>query len=117
VPGPRRARRRGRGPELDIVDLLRADGWIAYRIAHGVADVVALRPHEVPRLVQVKSTAQSPYERFGPVDRGALLMEARRAGACAMLAWWPPTAPVPKWIASDAWPVAQMPLFTTDRTP
>jgi len=94
-----------------------SQGWVAYRIAHGCADVVWLRAGVRPRLIQVKSTSGGPYERFGPVDRAALLREARAAGADAWLAWWPPKLTLPRWIASDAWPVAQLPLFTTERTP
>jgi len=90
---------------------------VAYRLAHGRADVVALRAEHRPRLVQVKATSGGPYERFGPVDRAALLREARAAGADAWLAWWPSKLMLPRWIAADEWPVAQLSLFTTDRTP
>jgi len=100
----RRPHRRGRGPENDVVDLYLEAGYVAYRIAHGVADVVALRAGEPPVLVQVKSTAGGPYERFLPVDRAALLREARQAGARALLAWWPPRRPTPQWIGADDWP-------------
>jgi hypothetical protein len=57
-----------------------------------------------PLLVQVKSTAGGPYERFGPAERAALIAEGERAGAAVVLAWWPPRRVVPKWLLPDAWP-------------
>lgn len=95
--------RRGRGRELRVADRLRADGWVAYRLAWGHADVLALRYGEAPQLIQVKSTAGGPYERFAPADRAALLREARRAGATAWLAWWPKGRPL-TWVPSTQWP-------------
>jgi Holliday junction resolvase len=98
--------RRGRGPEMDVVDLLRDAGFVAYRLAHGAADVVAMRRDHDPttQLIQVKSTAGGPYERFGPADRRALTEDADLAGAEAVLAWWPRGRELPKWIDSEDWP-------------
>jgi Holliday junction resolvase len=94
---------RGRDRELDVVDLLRDAGTIAYRIAHGPADVIALGD-ERPALIQVKSTAGGPYERFTPRARRALIDEAVLAGADAVLAWWPPGRDTPAWIHAVEWP-------------
>jgi hypothetical protein len=59
-------------------------------------------------LIQVKSTAGGPYERFGPSDRAALALEAHQAGAAAVLAWWPPRRKVPQWIDAPDWPAARL---------
>jgi len=95
---------RGRQRELAVAELLADAGFVTYRLAHGHADVIALRHDHQPMLIQVKSTAGGPYERFGPHDRALLLEEARDAGAAAVLAWWPPRRSVPEWIDSTDWP-------------
>jgi Holliday junction resolvase len=100
--------RRGRQRELDVVVLLTENDFVAYRLAHGCADVVALRHDLQPQLIQVKSTAGGPYERFGPHERAALMLEAEQAGAAAVLAWWPPRQAVPRWIDSADWPALRM---------
>lgn len=71
----------------------------------GDADLVALRAGSRPMLVEVKSTAGGPYERFGPADRAALLFAARLAGADAVLVWWPPRGQI-RFIPSSEWPPA-----------
>lgn len=101
---------RGRQRELAVAVLLRDAGFVTYRLAHGAADVLALRHDHEPMLIQVKSTAAGPYEHFGPVDREELMKEARKAGAAAVLAWWPPHQKVPKWIDSADWPTVQLRL-------
>lgn len=103
-----RPRRRGRGRELDVVDLLADAGFVTYRLAHGAADVIALRHDQRPQLIQVKSTAGGPYERFGPLDRLALVEQAKQAGADAVLAWWPPRLKVPHWLGPEDWPVRRI---------
>jgi Holliday junction resolvase len=95
--------RRGRGRELDVMRHYREQGCVAYRLAWGNADVVALKAGQSPLLVQVKSTAGGAFERFGPRARALLLIEARAAGAQAALAWWPPNRSL-TIIASEAWP-------------
>jgi len=82
-------------------------GWVCTRAAKGAIDVVAVRrissvSSEV-RFIQVKSTAQSPWERFGPDDRAKLLALAEQAGASAWLLYWPIRSK-PTWIPSDRWP-------------
>ena len=101
---------RGRQRELAVAVLLRDAGFIAYRLAHGHADVLALRHDHQPMLIQVKSTVGGPYTHFGPADRAALIEEAQQAGAAAVLAWWPPRQKVPKWIDSADWPTVQLRL-------
>jgi hypothetical protein len=96
---------RGRDRELDVVELYRESGCAAYRLAHGVADVVALGGElDRPLLVQVKSTAGGPYERFLPRDRRALIDEGVLARADVQLCWWPPGVDVPIAIDPVDWP-------------
>lgn len=100
--------RRGLDRERQIRRLLEADGWVVLRSAGslGPVDLVALRATFRPRLVEVKSTAGGPYERFGPDDRAAMQWLAARAGADAWLAWWPPRGEL-RWIPDMRWPVAR----------
>lgn len=88
--------------------LLEAEDWFVMRAAGslGDADLVALRDGSRPRIVEVKSTAGGPYERFSPAHRLELLLAARIAGADAWLCWWPPRAK-PRWIPSGEWPTAK----------
>lgn len=94
--------RRGRERELDVVRLLRSDGFVSYRLAHGHADVIGLKAGLRPRLVQVKSTRR-PWERFEPDKRLNLAVEAVAAGAIAQLCHWP-TGGVPYFYDVDEWP-------------
>lgn len=99
------ASRRGHQRERAVRDWLRDRDWLAFRApaSLGVADVVALRDGSRPRLVEVKSTAQGPYEHFGPADRAELAAAAVLAGADAFLAWWPPRGEL-RWIPEAEWP-------------
>jgi hypothetical protein len=99
--------RRGVERDRKVRDLLAEQDWFAVctRGSHGAADVVAIRAGSVPRVVQVKSTAQGPYERFGPADRADLAWAARLGGADALLAWWPPRGRL-RWIPEAEWPAA-----------
>lgn len=84
---------------------LRAEGWVVYRAAgsHGCADLVALSAGRTPMLVQVKSSAQGPYEHFRPDERVALCAEATQAGAEAVLCHWPAHRSM-RLLGSDEWP-------------
>lgn len=84
---------------------LRGDGWFALRApaSLGVADVVALKDGERPRLTEVKSTKAGPWASFGPADRKALSEVAAQAGADAYLCWWPKRSE-PQWIPEADWP-------------
>lgn len=97
---------RGANRERAVRLVLEADGYWVGRCAGslGDADLVALKAEERPKLIEVKSTAGGPYERFGPRQRLELLDAARIAGADALLAWWPPRG-VLWWIPSDEWPL------------
>src|SRR5262245_1435500 len=96
---------RGHQRERAVRDHLRDQGWWVARAAGslGDADLIALRHDEQPRLVEVKSTASGPYERFGPEARGRLIGAARLAGAQAWLAYWPARGRL-QWIPETSWP-------------
>lgn len=112
-----RASQRGNDRENRVAALLRAEGWVvgSMRQSLGGGDLLASRVREQNprdpiayaaaevRLVEVKSTAGGPYERFGSVDRASMREYAERAGASAWLAWWPPRG-VLEWIPSSEWP-------------
>lgn len=96
---------RGIDRERKVRDWLTERDWIAFRApaSLGVADVVALKAGRRPLMVEVKSTAGGPYERFGPKDRADLLFAAEMAGADAELCWWPPRGQL-RFIPSSEWP-------------
>ena len=96
---------RGIQRERAVRDLLANEDWLAFRApaSLGCADVIALRDGDRPRLIEVKSTAGGPYERFGPDSRARLSLAAKLAGADAFLAWWPPRGKL-IWIPEKAWP-------------
>jgi Holliday junction resolvase len=96
---------RGHDRERAVRRLLEADDYWVCRAAGslGDADLVALKPGRYPRLIEVKSTAQGPYEHFGPKDRADLRFAADMAGGVAELCWWPPRGQ-PRWIDSSEWP-------------
>jgi hypothetical protein len=101
------SRARGRSRELDVKHWFEDQGWVAYRLAWGNADVLAMRLDDagvpVVWLVQVKSTGNGPYDHFRPRERQALLDEATRCGAVAMLAFWPPYGAL-QLIDENQWP-------------
>lgn len=121
---------RGHDRERDIRELLDSWGWLTVRAAGslGPVDVLALNTSAVreapagygerafllapPLMIESKSTAGGPYERFGPAKRRAMAELADRAGALAVLAWWPPCkggerkADTLRWIWDDEWPAA-----------
>lgn len=99
---------RGTKRERAVRDWLLKRDWVVVRAAGslGAADLVALKAGENPRLVEVKSTAGGPYERFGPAARADLSLRALWAGAEAWLAWWPPRGEL-HWIPAAQWPRAR----------
>lgn len=98
---------RGIDRERKVRDYLTERDWIAFRApaSLGVADVIALKAGRRPLLIEVKSTAGGPYERFGPKDRADLQFAAEMAGADAELAWWPPRGTL-RFIPAAEWPIA-----------
>lgn len=99
---------RGIQRERAVRDLLADQDWISFRApaSLGVADVIALRDGDRPRLIEVKSTHRGPFHSFGPADRVRLLTAARMAGADPWLAWWPPRGRL-HWIGPADWPKAR----------
>lgn len=119
---------RGHDRERLVRALLEAQGWWVARPAGslGDADLVALRVASViyradndhatrgtsmALLIEVKSTAGGPFERFGPKDRAELSAAAELAGAHAHLIWTPPSPPGVKgihgcWIPESEWPAS-----------
>jgi Holliday junction resolvase len=97
--------RRGIQRERDLVNRLREAGWFAMRApaSLGVADVVALKEGERPRLIEVKSTSRSAFAGFPPADRAELLEAAALSGADPWLCYWPKHGQ-PEWIGPDEWP-------------
>ena len=95
----------GHDRERQIRKLLEDDGWFVIRApgSLGVADLVALKDGERPRLIESKATKGGPYAGFGPADRHLLSRAAYRAGADAFLYWWPSRGKL-RVIGEPEWP-------------
>lgn len=98
---------RGHNRERQVRLQLESEDWWVCRAAGslGDADLVALKKGKRPMLVEVKSSAQGPYEHFGPAERQRLIFAAELAGADAVLCWWPPRGRL-RFVPSSEWPVA-----------
>jgi Holliday junction resolvase len=96
---------RGHDRERAVKLRLQDDDWFVIRTAgsFGDADLVALKAGTQTWLIEVKSTAGGPYERFGPTERNRLRLAAELAGATAVLAWWPPHGQL-RFIPANEWP-------------
>ncbi len=107
--------RRGHDRERAVRRVLDAEGWWTCRAAGslGDADVVAVKRsrYDTPRvlLVEVKSTARSPFAGFPPADRASLLAAAALTGGEAWLAYWPPRGKL-QWIKAADWPPMPRPV-------
>lgn len=107
----RRSPGAGNARELRVMDILATEGWLCASRRHigGAGDILAVRKTRVSnmlytleaRLIEVKSTAGGPYERFGPADRQALLETAEKYGAEPWLYWWPPRGKLARLDASQ----------------
>ncbi len=97
---------RGAARERDLVKLLRAEGYSVNRTpgSHGVADVIALKAGYVSQLIQLKTDKAGAFAHFGPAARRELAEEARRAGARAVLVWWPGDRKGPRFLREKDWP-------------
>lgn len=100
---------RGIQRERMVRDWLADRDWLTFRApaSLGVADVIALRDGDRPRLIEVKSTHRGPFHSFGPADRVRLLAAARIAGADPWLAWWSPRGHL-HWIGPADWPTTRI---------
>jgi hypothetical protein len=96
-----------RGTQRDraVRDWYAEHDWFAVcaRGSHGCADVLAIKLGHRPHVVQVKSTAGGPWERFGPRDRAELAAAAALGGADAFLAHWPSRGRL-RFYAENEWP-------------
>ena len=101
----KRAQSFGHRRERKIKALLEDQGWFVVRApgSLGYADLGALQADQAPWLIEVKATAAGPFHSFGPADRNALLEAAAKAGAEAMLAYWPANGEL-RWIRPAEWP-------------
>jgi Holliday junction resolvase len=81
---PNRARQRGDYFERRTRAALEADGWLVVRSAGslGVADLVALRKDQQPRLISCKLDG-----RLRPAERTLLIETAAEVGAFGVLAY------------------------------
>jgi len=114
----------GHDRERQLRHVLEAAGWLCVRAAGslGPVDVLAIaragamhparaatpaRQGEIA-LIECKSTAGGPYERFGPAERKLLAELAASVGASAWLAYKPKGARAWTWIPSAAWPATRV---------
>lgn len=97
---------RGHARERAVRKLLEQKGWWCARGAGslGDADVVALKAGETAMMVEVKANKDGgPFHNFRPADRTELIVAAEKAGAEAMLVYYPPHKQC-RFIPTSAWP-------------
>ena len=95
----------GHDRERKLKKVLEAEGWLVVRAAGslGCADLVAMKLGHTPRIIEVKSSARSPFAHFGPNDRAELIEAGDRSGASVWLCWWPKRKQA-IWLAPSEWP-------------
>jgi Holliday junction resolvase len=98
------AKRKGTRAEYRVRRELEQHGWVVTRAGGslGVADLVALKAGETPRLIQSKCGLPA-YKNFSPAERLALRVVADKAGAEPWLCVVADRAPL-RWIPSVEWP-------------
>lgn len=98
---------RGHDRERQVRKHLEDQGWLVVRAGGslGIADLVALKATQQPRIIEVKSddTKFGPFNNFGPQRRAEFLTAAGHAGAEPWLAYWPPYGKL-QWIDVSEWP-------------
>lgn len=97
---------RGHDRERAIKAILESYDWLVVRTAGSLGPVDLMCVHigwHRALLVEAKSTAGGPYERFGPKDRQEMLEIARHFDCRCALAWWPPRKRL-QWIPPVDWP-------------
>lgn len=96
----------GYAKERRLRVLLEEEGWWTARAAGslGDADVLALKAGERPRMYEVKANKDGgPYMNFRKADREELRLAAEKAGADAILAYWPARGGL-RFIPASEWP-------------
>jgi Holliday junction resolvase len=122
----------GNARELKVMAVLAEEGWLCASRRHigGAGDVLAIRYAlnvssdgisatvigVEAMLLEVKSTAGGPWERFGPDDRRDLIETAERHGAEPWLYWWPPRRELQR-IHSSEFPPNRQPEIEVDDLP
>lgn len=96
--------RRGTEAERRVVHHLRNQGWLVASRRHigGAGDLLALKPGQRGRLVEVKST-KTPFAHFTRLDRDSMLAIAERYDLDPLLAWSPSPSKF-AWLAEGDWP-------------
>lgn len=104
---PARSLSRGHQRERQVRKELEKEGWLVVRAGGslGIADLVALKAHHQPRILEVKSDDEKfgPFNNFGPKRRAKFLAAAGHAGAEPLLAYWPPYGKL-QYLGVDLWP-------------
>jgi len=94
-----------------VAEELRSEGWIVKGTgdAHGAIDLIALKKHHSPKLIQVKGNRDGgPFANFRPTERAILVIEAQKAGGEPLLAWSPPDRQPTRWYGLDDWPTRSL---------
>lgn len=83
-------------------------GRVSFRPRWALVDVISMKAGDFTYFDEVKTTAGGPYERFGPVQRKALVALAEKCGAVPRLIWWPDHAKKdgrpPRILLAAEWP-------------
>lgn len=100
---------KGNAADVRTTKLLEADGWTVGSRRHipGPGDLLAVRfdagDYPLGRLIEVKAR-KDLWQGFRREDRRELAEYAADHGLIAEVCWWAPRAPLPQFLAVDAWP-------------